>query len=64
VSGDSVGRGASPRAVERLAQIRASRDAAAVAAALDAITECARTNEGNLLDLAVKASRPRPPPPA
>jgi len=45
--------------VERLAQIRASRDAAAVAAALDAITECARTNEGNLLDLAVKASRLR-----
>jgi methylmalonyl-CoA mutase len=45
--------------VARLAQIRATRDGAAVTAALAALTECARTGEGNLLDLAVKAVRLR-----
>ncbi|AWI78630.1 methylmalonyl-CoA mutase [Parazoarcus communis] len=45
--------------VARLAKIRASRDSAAVQAALDALTRCAETSEGNLLDLAVKAVRLR-----
>ncbi len=45
--------------VERLARIRAMRDQAAVDAALAALTECAKTGEGNLLDLAVKAVRLR-----
>ena len=45
--------------IERLACIRAMRDQAAVDAALAALTECAKTGEGNLLDLAVKAVRLR-----
>ena len=45
--------------VARLAQIRATRDSAAVSAALAALTEAAKTGEGNLLDLAVKAVRLR-----
>ena len=45
--------------VARLKQIRGSRDAAAVEAALAALTHCAESGEGNLLDLAVKASRVR-----
>ncbi|WP_347250150.1 methylmalonyl-CoA mutase [Zoogloea sp.] len=45
--------------VARLAKIRATRDGAAVTAALAALTECARSGEGNLLDLAVKAVRLR-----
>ncbi|MBI4754941.1 MAG: methylmalonyl-CoA mutase [Betaproteobacteria bacterium] len=45
--------------VARLARTRASRDAAAVAAALEALTACARGGEGNLLDLALKAVRLR-----
>ena len=45
--------------VARLAQIRATRDSAAVTAALAALTEAAKTGEGNLLDLAVKAVRLR-----
>ncbi|MBN9696496.1 MAG: methylmalonyl-CoA mutase [Zoogloea sp.] len=45
--------------VARLAQIRASRDSAAVSAALAALTEAAKTGEGNLLDLSVKAVRLR-----
>ncbi|MDR1064684.1 MAG: methylmalonyl-CoA mutase [Azoarcus sp.] len=45
--------------VARLAQIRATRDAAAVDAALAALTRCAEGGEGNLLDLAVKAVRLR-----
>ena len=42
-----------------LQKIRASRDKAAVQAALDALTKCAGTGEGNLLDLTVKAMRLR-----
>ena len=38
---------------------RLARDAAAVEAALAALTHCAESGEGNLLDLAVKASRVR-----
>ena len=42
--------------IERLHDLKAHRDEAAVKKALEAITECARTGEGNLLDLAVKAA--------
>ncbi|MCK0510456.1 methylmalonyl-CoA mutase [Aromatoleum buckelii] len=50
--------------IARLKQIRATRDAAAVKAALDALTACAEagqngSRDGNLLDLAVKAMRVR-----
>ena len=45
--------------IERLKQIRATRDEAAVQAALAALTECAHTGEGNLLDLSVNAARVR-----
>ncbi len=45
--------------IERLARVRATRDQAAVDAALAALTECAKSGEGNLLDLAVKAVRLR-----
>jgi methylmalonyl-CoA mutase len=45
--------------IARLRTIRASRDSAAVQAALVALTRCAETGEGNLLDLAVKAIRLR-----
>ena len=45
--------------IARLAQVRASRDAAAVQAALDALTLCAESGQGNLLDLSVKAIRLR-----
>ncbi|MBL8406176.1 MAG: methylmalonyl-CoA mutase, partial [Dechloromonas sp.] len=45
--------------VARLKQIRASRDAAAVNAALEALTKAAESGEGNLLDLTVKAIRLR-----
>ena len=45
--------------VAALAKIRASRDEAAVEDALEAIYQCACGGEGNLLDLAVKATRLR-----
>ena len=45
--------------IARLNELRANRDNAAVQKALDAITECVRTGEGNLLELAVEASRLR-----
>jgi len=45
--------------IARLQQIRGSRDTAAVNAALAALTEAAKTNTGNLLDLAIKATRLR-----
>jgi methylmalonyl-CoA mutase len=45
--------------IAQLKQIRASRDSAAVQAALDALTACAETGEGNLLDLTVHAMRLR-----
>lgn len=43
--------------IKRLKELRAQRDQAAVDAALDALTACARTGEGNLLDLSIKAAR-------
>jgi methylmalonyl-CoA mutase len=45
--------------IERLGKIRASRDEAACRAALDQLTELARTGEGNALEAAVDAARKR-----
>ena len=45
--------------IERLKALRANRDEAAVQKALAAITECARTGKGNLLELSVEAARVR-----
>ncbi len=45
--------------LKRLAEVRARRDAGAVTAALDALTEAAHAGHGNLLDLAIKAVRVR-----
>src|SRR6266849_3058135 len=45
--------------VARLERIRRTRDAAAVRAALDALTRAAETGEGNLLALSVDAARAR-----
>ena len=45
--------------VKRLQELRANRDNAAVEKALEAITECVRTGEGNLLALAVEAAKVR-----
>jgi len=43
----------------RLKHIRATRNSVAVQKALDALTECARTGQGNLLELAIQAMRVR-----
>jgi len=43
----------------RLAKLKAERNNAEVQLALDAITECARTGEGNLLELSLDAARKR-----
>lgn len=45
--------------VRRIQEVRAKRDQRAVDAALQALTECARTGEGNLLELSVQAARAR-----
>ncbi|MDD6209725.1 MAG: methylmalonyl-CoA mutase [Bacteroidales bacterium] len=45
--------------IARLKELKANRDEAAVKAALEAITNCVKTKEGNLLDLAVKAASVR-----
>jgi methylmalonyl-CoA mutase len=45
--------------VARLQALRAKRDAANVAAALEALTRCAETGQGNLLDLSIQAVRLR-----
>ena len=45
--------------IARLQQVRANRDAAAVQAALDALTACANGEGGNLLGLAIDAMRAR-----
>jgi methylmalonyl-CoA mutase len=45
--------------IERLAKLRAERDNTAVEAALNALTRCAETGEGNLLDLSIDAARKR-----
>jgi methylmalonyl-CoA mutase len=45
--------------MHRLAQTRAARDQAAVDAALSALTKCAETEEGNLMELSIEAARRR-----
>jgi len=45
--------------LRRLEALRRTRDAAAVQAALDALVQCARTGDGNLLDLSIRAMRLR-----
>ncbi len=45
--------------IERLNDLRASRDEAKVKAALEAITKCAKSNDGNLLALAIEAAELR-----
>ncbi len=45
--------------VERLSKLKSERDNDAVKEALDAITKCVETKEGNLLELTVEAARAR-----
>ncbi|GBD41875.1 putative methylmalonyl-CoA mutase large subunit [bacterium HR39] len=45
------------RQLEKLARLRATRDPERVRAALEALTRCAETGEGNLLELSVEAAR-------
>ncbi|EKJ85838.1 methylmalonyl-CoA mutase [Leptospira meyeri] len=45
--------------IKRLEQMKKDRDSSAVEAALNAITKCAETGNGNLLELAVDAARKR-----
>ncbi len=45
--------------IKRLKETKANRDADAVKTALDALAVCAKTGEGNLLELAVVAARHR-----
>ncbi len=45
--------------IERLKKLRAERNEAEVTEALDAITKCAQTGEGNLLELAIVAAQKR-----
>jgi methylmalonyl-CoA mutase len=47
------------RQIARLEELKRTRDAAAVREALEALTQCARTGEGNLLELSVIAARRR-----
>ena len=45
------------RQIEKLQRLRAERNEGETQAALDALTKCAETGDGNLLDLSVKAAR-------
>ena len=45
--------------IERLKKLRAERDPQAVEAALNALTECAQSGKGNLLELSIDAARKR-----
>ncbi len=45
--------------IARLKKLRANRDQAEVDAALDALTRCAETGKGNLLELSIDAARKR-----
>ncbi len=45
------------RQIEKLQRLRAERNEGETQAAFDALTKCAETGDGNLLDLAVKAAR-------
>jgi methylmalonyl-CoA mutase len=45
--------------LERLAKLKENRNEAQVKATLDALRECAKSGEGNLLDLSIKAAQAR-----
>ncbi|KAA6308442.1 Methylmalonyl-CoA mutase, partial [termite gut metagenome] len=45
--------------IQRLKELKENRDEAKVKAALEAITKCVETKEGNLLELAVEAAHVR-----
>ena len=45
--------------IRRLTELRSSRDDAAVEQALNALTNCAESGDGNLLELSIKAARVR-----
>jgi methylmalonyl-CoA mutase len=45
--------------IQRLQELKASRDAVRVSAALSSLTQCAAVGEGNLLELALEAARCR-----
>jgi methylmalonyl-CoA mutase len=45
--------------IERLEQLKSDRNSEKVVAILSKLTECAKTGEGNLLDLAIEAARER-----
>lgn len=45
--------------IDRINNVKQKRDKAAAESALEALTNCAKNGEGNLLDLAIKASRAR-----
>ncbi len=45
--------------IRRIQEVKARRDETAVRQALDALTRCAETGEGNLLELSVQAARVR-----
>jgi methylmalonyl-CoA mutase len=45
--------------LEQLADLKAKRDAQKVAECLQQLTECARTEQGNLLEIAIEAARAR-----
>lgn len=45
--------------IKRLEDVRSKRDASLVKRNLSALTDCAKTGQGNLLDLAVEAARSR-----
>ncbi|MGD9510783.1 MAG: methylmalonyl-CoA mutase [Geminicoccaceae bacterium] len=47
------------RQIEKLERLRATRDELACRRALDALTRCAGTGEGNLLELSIAAARTR-----
>ena len=47
------------RQIEKLERLRAGRDQLACRRALEALTRCAETGEGNLLDLSLQAARAR-----
>ena len=47
------------RQLEKLERLRAGRDELALRRALDALTRCAESGQGNLLDLSVQAARAR-----
>ena len=43
--------------ISKLVSLRKTRDQAATQTALDALTECCRSGQGNLLELSVRAAR-------